>query len=128
MTDHEWNHGEGEGDTCVKCGDKDWMVDPVCSESKVTTDNTKVNAALLEENARLREANKGLREAVLHFYKELVPVKDLAMESILAASVPECGRFGEIAQTLGYVCGQIESMPWEPDALSAALEADNGGS
>jgi len=29
---HEWG---GEGDRCVKCGDKDWMADPVCSESKL---------------------------------------------------------------------------------------------
>ncbi|QZI91843.1 hypothetical protein SIPHO067v1_p0067 [Vibrio phage 51E28.1] len=37
---HDWNHGEGEGDTCLKCGDKDYMADPFCSESKLPLKGT----------------------------------------------------------------------------------------
>lgn len=29
---HKW---DADGERCVKCGDKDWMNDPVCSESKL---------------------------------------------------------------------------------------------
>jgi hypothetical protein len=29
---HIWNHGDGEGDTCLRCGDKDWMADEFCSK------------------------------------------------------------------------------------------------
>lgn len=29
---HTWDDG---GETCLKCGDKDWMSDPVCSNSKI---------------------------------------------------------------------------------------------
>lgn len=32
---HEWDWETGAGERCVKCGDKDWMADPVCSESKL---------------------------------------------------------------------------------------------
>ena len=32
MTHHQWDE---DGSTCVKCGDKDWMADPLCSESKL---------------------------------------------------------------------------------------------
>ncbi|MDR5867254.1 dATP/dGTP pyrophosphohydrolase domain-containing protein [Halomonas koreensis] len=32
---HEWDWETGEGERCVKCGDKDWFAGPVCSESKV---------------------------------------------------------------------------------------------
>lgn len=31
---HSWDHGTGEGDTCVKCGDKDHTASEHCSESK----------------------------------------------------------------------------------------------
>jgi hypothetical protein len=31
---HSWNGPDGS--TCVKCGDKDWMPDAGCSESKLT--------------------------------------------------------------------------------------------
>lgn len=29
---HAWND---DGETCLKCGDKDWMNDPICSNSKI---------------------------------------------------------------------------------------------
>lgn len=32
---HDWDWKNGGGTTCVKCGDKDWMADAVCSESKL---------------------------------------------------------------------------------------------
>lgn len=37
---HDWSHGEGEGDTCLKCGDKDYMAYPFCSESKLPLKGT----------------------------------------------------------------------------------------
>lgn len=32
---HNYNHGEGEGDTCTYCGDKDYMADKYCSMGKL---------------------------------------------------------------------------------------------
>lgn len=39
--------------------------------------------------------------------KALKRARNLAMEQTLAARIPECGKFGEIAQDLDYACNEL---------------------
>jgi hypothetical protein len=60
----------------------------------------------------------------------LAECRDIAMEWTMRGRIPECGKFGEIAQDLDAVCAELEnSTQWHPitdaerDQLAAALEA-----
>ena len=63
-------------------------------------------------------------------YKEIRDVlaecRDIAMEWTLRGRIPECGKFGEIAQDLDALCAELENFnpitDAERDHLVSALE------
>lgn len=65
--------------------------------------------------------------------RALAECRDIAMEWTMRGRIPECGKFGEIAQDLDAVCSELEnSTQWHPityaerDQLADALEAVPG--
>ncbi|UHD87269.1 protein of unknown function DUF550 [Vibrio phage D4] len=58
LPSHDWNHGDGEGDTCVKCGDKDYNADPYCHEYKLPeSERTHVDPEALKALESKQEDN-----------------------------------------------------------------------
>lgn len=60
--------------------------------------------------------------------KALAECRDIAMEWTMRGRIPECGKFGEIAQDLDAVCAELEnSTQWHPitDAERDQLAAAN---
>lgn len=53
--------------------------------------------------------------------KVLAECRDIAMEWTLRGRIPECGKFGEIAQDLDYLCDQLGEMEMTDQASRLAL-------
>ena len=63
---HEWDDNL---ETCIKCGDKDWMADDVCSESRVEQAAFTVVAGKYEDDdITFHESAKYISEPMV--YKE----------------------------------------------------------
>lgn len=44
-----------------------------------------------------------------HIRKVMAECRDIAMEWTMRGRIPECGKFGQIAQDLDYVCAELEN-------------------
>jgi len=52
----------------------------------------------------------------------LAECRDIAMEWALRGRIPECGKFGEIAQDLDAVCAELEIIDTERDRQPLAAD------
>ena len=50
----------------------------------------------------------------------LAECRDIAMKWTMRGRIPECSKFGEIAQNLDYVCAELDSLTLQPARAALA--------
>ncbi len=75
---HDWDWVNGEGERCIKCGDKDYMADEYCSESKVNITNIPSREIILEQLKVQALELTGVKRSALTGFANKLMMDDVA--------------------------------------------------